>query len=103
MADLDKRGDFVGMVAAARAQLAGDASDSSAQFALARGSYFNGDFALATTELSKLTQAPPFAQDAEALEMLRVSSYLNLSGFIPRSLLRDLERKALDFLEDRTR
>ncbi|HEX8465730.1 MAG TPA: DUF4034 domain-containing protein [Abditibacterium sp.] len=77
MADLDKRGDFVGMVAAARAQLAGDASDSSAQFALARGSYFNGDFALATTELSKLTQAPPFAQDAEALEMLRVSSYLN--------------------------
>jgi hypothetical protein len=77
MAGLDKSGDYSAMVAAARTQIASDAGDSSAQYALARGSYFNGDFAVATAELSKLTQTPPFQQDAEALEMLRVASYLN--------------------------
>lgn len=76
MTQLDKSGDFSGMAAAARVQIQAAPTDSSAHYYLARGSFYNGDFALASTELEALTQAAPYADDAEALEMLRVARYL---------------------------
>lgn len=73
---LEENGDFSAMIAAARAQMQSQPGDQSARYALARGSFFNGDFALAITELQALTQTPHYAQDADALETLRIAQFL---------------------------
>ncbi len=77
METLDKSGDFQSMVAAAQVRLASDANDQSARYALALGSFYNGDFALAAKEWETLTATPAYSQNAEVLEFLRVAQFLS--------------------------
>ncbi|MBW3636382.1 MAG: DUF4034 domain-containing protein [Armatimonadetes bacterium] len=77
MAQLDKSGDFQSMVAAAQVRLASDANDQSARYALALGSFYNGDFVLAAKEWETLTATPAYSQNAEVLEFLHVAQFLS--------------------------
>ena len=76
MARFEESGDYLQMVAAAQTQLRVDSGDVTAQYALARGTFYNADFPLAITQLEKLTQTPSYAQNAEALELLRIARFL---------------------------
>ncbi len=76
LAAWDGQGHYSAMVTAARTRLAAHPEDGPARYHLARGYFYNGDFAAAIVEVKKLMQTPQYQQDAKAQQLLRGASYL---------------------------